>query len=217
MKGNQNYFDENNEKERESIQSSQNAVKKNNIKISLEPTENTHYFREEITYTPSKEFDNHKQKSKNNTNSKNSKDANQFEENQIKIEGNEDKFNQQNKFDMNFDMEENDFGDYEEKNIKLEKNFGNEKKNRNAKSKKSSSNKFSNGILEEVGGSKFIIRTNFLEEDCFLENKDNEDERKYSYSKDQSADEHNINLINRNINYKENSDQPKKKKAVIYI
>lgn len=211
MKGNQNYFDENNEKERESIQSSQNAVKKNNIKISLEPTENIHYFNEDTSNSPTKEFDYQKQKNKNNTNTKKSKVANQLEVNEIKTEGIENKLNVQNKINMNFDMQENELIDYEEKN------FGNEKKNRNPKSKKSSSNKFSNGILEEVGGSKFIIRTNFLEEDCFLENKDYEEEKSNSNYEDQSIDDQHHNLMNRNGNTNENSEQPKKKKTVIYV
>jgi len=70
MKGNQNYFDENYEKEQESIHSNQNVVKKNNIKISLEPTENIYYFNQNKRDLPAGELDNHKQKTKKKTKKK---------------------------------------------------------------------------------------------------------------------------------------------------
>jgi len=203
MKGNQNYFDENFEKEAESNQILQNQAKKNNIKISLDTNENLHYFNDDFITNPVKEMDNTRQNNKSIANSKKSKSAlrdqqaeNELEHTKVK-NGFAKKSNNHSLKQEHHELIDNDDNEYQA-------NFQQEKK-KITKSKKSLSNNFSNGILEEVGNSKFIIRTNFLDEDDMQENRSNklQDQSKqdcfiYSEEKNEESDIHLLNNQNKN-------------------
>jgi hypothetical protein len=203
MKGNQNYFDENFEKEAESNKILQNQAKKNNIKISLDTNENLHYFNDDFITNPVKEMDNSRQNNKSIANSKKSKSALRNQDAENELEHTEVKNGYPKKSNNHsLKQEHNELIDYD--NNEYQANFQQEK-NKNTKSKKSLSNNFSNGILEEVGNSKFIIRTNFLDEDDIQENRSNklQDQSKqdcfiYCEEKNQECDLHLLNHQNKN-------------------
>lgn len=168
MKGNQKYFDEYSEKEEDSNQIAQNPVKKNNIKISLEHHENPHYFNEDYYNYSAKEKENAKASDKIISNQKKAKSSAKNQEADYAADSSKVKninvkigFNSSLKQDhkeINYSQEDFEIKDFQANVLR--------EKKKTSKSKKSSSNKFSNGILEEVGNSKFIIRTNFLEDDA---------------------------------------------------
>lgn len=218
MKGNQNYFDENFEKEAESNLLIQNQAKQNNIKISLDPKENLHNADEDLSNNTFNERENAKQSNKSYANTKKSKiiakslDSLTAPE-QIKTKSS----NMKSSINHSFKNEigEN-YNDYEVNDIQMIQQAD---KKKNAKSKKSSSNKFSNGILEEVGNSKFIIRTNLLDD-----NDDIQDDQKQE--NEQSKEEYYDDGINHkgnesNFKHKHIKNQleavSKKKKTVIKL
>jgi len=167
MKGKQIYFDENSEKEAESNQIAHNQTQKNNIKISLDPEENLHNFNEDYFNSSAKDRENTKLNEKSISNSQKAKNSANIEEANNEQEHYKVKNSNANKsYKIHPKQENNEINhhnaDYDINYLQADSPY---EKKKNSKSKKSSSNKFSNGMLEEVSNSKFIIRTNFLEDD----------------------------------------------------
>jgi len=225
MKGNQNYFDENFYRKEETNQHSQNPVKKNNIKISLDLKESNQYFNEDLNNYSIKEIESSKGKDIYNTYPKKAKSDFQNNSQDNKEEANKIKYKNFKKKISNPNNSPND----EEANLEdlkesedLSLNNGFEKKNKRSKPKKYSSNNFSNGVLEEVGNSKFIIRTNFLEDEVSSAEKNIKERNEKINLNGHSNEEKNCenhqlpNQIKNNKNFP-NKIVAKKKKIVIFI